>query len=101
MEDAWAEIQAYVMEVLDWAGVDAIEAEELSVIPGLDEIFSLSDIKTYADRASGTSSSSTARRRPRRIRFLSLPDILALVHGAALPGRAPASVKVVRPCCRG
>src|SRR4029079_15884502 len=44
MEEAWGEIQSYVVDVLGWAGVDAIEAEELSVVPGLDEIFSLSDI---------------------------------------------------------
>src|SRR5438445_731546 len=45
LEDTWADIQTYVKQVLDWAGVDAIEAEELSVVPGLDEIFALSDIK--------------------------------------------------------
>ena len=49
MEEAWGEIQAYLLEVFDWAGVDAIEAEELAVLPGLDEIFGLSDIKTHAD----------------------------------------------------
>src|SRR5437867_3837065 len=30
LEEAWGEIQSYVLQVLDWAGVDAIEAEELS-----------------------------------------------------------------------
>ncbi|MHB8670094.1 MAG: ArsA family ATPase, partial [Acidimicrobiales bacterium] len=49
LEDTWSEIQAWVMDVLGWAGVDAIEAEELSVVPGLDEIFGLSDIRTYAE----------------------------------------------------
>jgi arsenite-transporting ATPase len=77
MEDTWAEIQAYMMDVLGWAGVDAIEAEELSVIPGLDEIFSLSDIKTYA--ASGTWDVLVVDCAPtaETIRFLSLPDILS------------------------
>ena len=27
LEDAWGEIQEYMMEVLGWAGLDAIEAE--------------------------------------------------------------------------
>ena len=55
LEDTWADIQAYVKQVLDWAGVDAIEAEELSVVPGLDEIFALSDIKeaTVLERDDG------------------------------------------------
>src|SRR5438105_12897602 len=26
MEEAWTDIQAYLMEVFDWAGLDAIEA---------------------------------------------------------------------------
>ena len=34
MEEAWGEIQAYLMHVFNWAGVEGIEAEELSVIPG-------------------------------------------------------------------
>ena len=29
MEDAWTEIQAWLLEVFEWAGVAAIEAEEL------------------------------------------------------------------------
>jgi len=29
--------------------VETIQAEELSVIPGLDEIFSLIDVKTHVD----------------------------------------------------
>ena len=49
MEDAWIDIQTWLLAVFEWAGVAAIEAEELTVIPGLDEIFALGDIKAYAD----------------------------------------------------
>ena len=67
MEEAWAEIQRYLVEVFRWAGVEGIEAEELSVVPGLDEVFALSRHQAARQRrATGTSSSSTARRRPRR-----------------------------------
>src|SRR3954452_19199167 len=77
MEESWGEIQAYLMQVFDWAGVDAIEAEELAVLPGLDEVFSLSDIKTHA--ASGQWDVLVVDCAPtaETIRFLSLPDILA------------------------
>jgi arsenite-transporting ATPase len=77
MEDAWSDIQAYVMEVLGWAGVDAIEAEELSVVPGLDEIFSLSDIKTYASSGEWDVVVVDCAPTAETIRFLSLPDILS------------------------
>ena len=77
MEESWGEIQAYLMQVFDWAGVDAIEAEELAVLPGLDEVFSLSDIKAHA--ASGRWDVLVVDCAPtaETIRFLSLPDILS------------------------
>src|SRR5918912_1409335 len=49
LEANWRDIQEFVISFLNWAGVDAIEAEELSVIPGLDEIFSLIDVKQHVD----------------------------------------------------
>jgi arsenite-transporting ATPase len=77
MEDSWAEIKAYLMEVFDWAGVDAIEAEELSVIPGLDEIFALTDIKSYASSGAWDLLVVDCAPTAETIRFLSLPDILS------------------------
>src|SRR5919198_5102478 len=47
-EEAWDDVRAYMVDVLDWAGADAVEAEELAVIPGLDEVFALADIKSFA-----------------------------------------------------
>jgi arsenite-transporting ATPase len=77
MEDSWADIQDYLMEVLNWAGVDAIEAEELAVIPGLDEIFALSDIKGYATGGQWDLLVVDCAPTAETIRFLSLPDILS------------------------
>jgi arsenite/tail-anchored protein-transporting ATPase len=96
LEDAWGEIQAYVLDVLHWAGVDAIEAEELSVIPGLDEIFALSDIKAYA--ASGQWDVIVVDCAPtaETIRFLSLPDILAWYMEKIFPVERRV-VRMVRP----
>ena len=77
LEETWSEIQDYVMQVLDWLEVDPIEAEELSVIPGLDEIFSLTDIKAYADCGEWDVIVVDCAPTAETIRFLSLPDILA------------------------
>src|SRR5205823_9205327 len=49
LEEAWGEVQDYLRDLFGWAGVGAVEAEELSVIPGLDEIFALADIKGHAE----------------------------------------------------
>jgi arsenite-transporting ATPase len=77
MEDSWAEIQQYLREVFRWAGVDALEAEELSVVPGLDEVFALTDIKAHS--ASGDWDAIVVDCAPtaETIRLLSLPDVLA------------------------
>src|SRR3954467_3563822 len=38
-EDAWNEVRRYLVDLFDWAGAGSVEAEELAVIPGLDEVF--------------------------------------------------------------
>ena len=45
LESNWREIQDYFVQLMNWAGVETIQAEELSVIPGLDEIFALIDAR--------------------------------------------------------
>ena len=87
--------------MFEWAGVDGIEAEELSVIPGLDEIFSLTDIKTFADSGEWDVIVVDCAPTAETIRFLSLPDILVVVHGAAVPRRAAGSTRWSRRSCRG
>jgi arsenite-transporting ATPase len=77
MEESWGEIQAWLLEVFEWAGIDAIEAEELSVIPGLDEVFALTDIKAYADSGIWDVLVVDCAPTAETIRFLSLPDILS------------------------
>jgi arsenite/tail-anchored protein-transporting ATPase len=76
MEDSWAEIQRYLVEVFRWAGIDTLEAEELSVVPGMDEVFALADIREHADAdwdVVVVDCAPTAE----TIRLLSLPDVLA------------------------
>ena len=77
MEESWGEIQDYLMEIFSWAGLDAIEAEELAVFPGLDEVFSLSDIKTHASSGEWDVLVVDCAPTAETIRFLSLPDILS------------------------
>ena len=96
LEDAWGEIQAYAMEVLGWAGVESIEAEELSVIPGLDEVFSLSDIKAYAESGAWDLIVVDCAPTAETIRFLSLPDILSWYMERIFPVERRLA-RVVRP----
>jgi len=77
MEESWHDIQHWLREVFAWAGVDGLEAEELSVVPGLDEVFALADIKHYAESEEWDVVVVDCAPTAETIRFLSLPDILA------------------------
>jgi arsenite/tail-anchored protein-transporting ATPase len=99
LEEVWGEVQRYLVRVFDWAGLDAIEAEELSVVPGLDEVFSLSDIKAHADSGAWDVLVVDCAPTAETIRLLSLPDILAWYMDRIFPvGRR--ITKVVRPLLR-
>ena len=75
-EEVWSEVQDYLTRVLDWAGVDGIEAEELSIIPGLDEIFALSDIVDSATSGAWDVLVVDCAPTAETIRLLSLPEVL-------------------------
>jgi arsenite-transporting ATPase len=75
-EEAWEEVRTYLVDVLDWAGADAVEAEELAVIPGLDEVFALADIKEFATCGEYDLVVVDCAPTAETIRLLSLPDVL-------------------------
>lgn len=77
MEESWHDIQGWLKDVFAWAGVEGLEAEELSVVPGLDEVFALADIKQYAESGEWDVVVVDCAPTAETIRFLSLPDILS------------------------
>jgi arsenite/tail-anchored protein-transporting ATPase len=77
MEESWHDIQGWLREVFRWAGVEGLEAEELSVVPGLDEVFALADIKEHATSGAWDVVVVDCAPTAETIRFLSLPDVLA------------------------
>jgi len=75
-EEAWDDIRGYLVEVLDWAGASAVEAEELAVVPGLEEVFALADIKEFATSGEYDLVVVDCAPTAETIRLLSLPDVL-------------------------
>jgi len=47
VERRWGEIKDYLVAFFSSQGIDSIEAEELSVFPGMEELFSLMEIRHY------------------------------------------------------
>ena len=84
-EEAWDDIRDYLVEVFDWAGVDGIEADELAVLPGLDELFGLVDLKTHAGSGDWDTIVVDCAPTAETIRFLSLPDVLSWTMDRVFP----------------
>ncbi len=80
-EAAWAEIRDYAVEMLGWVGADAVEAEELAVVPGLDEVFALADIKDHANSGNYDVIVVDCAPTAETLRLLSLPDVLGWYMG--------------------
>ncbi|HET6949644.1 MAG TPA: ArsA family ATPase [Acidimicrobiales bacterium] len=85
MEEAWEDIQRYLLDVFRWAGVEGLEAEELTVVPGLDEIFALSDIRTHASTGDWDVVVVDCAPTAETIRLLSLPDVLSRYMDRVFP----------------
>jgi arsenite-transporting ATPase len=47
IEKNWGDIKSYLTALFSSQGIDAIEAEEMSVFPGMEELFSLMEIRNY------------------------------------------------------
>jgi arsenite-transporting ATPase len=77
LEEAWGDLRAYVTDVLGWVGLDEVTAEELTVVPGLDEVFALSDIKTHATSGEWDVIVVDCAPTAETLRLLSLPEVLS------------------------
>jgi arsenite-transporting ATPase len=96
LESNWRDIQEFVVAFLNWAGVDAIEAEELSVIPGLDEIFSLTDVKHHVDSGRYDLLVVDCAPTAETLRLLSLPEAMNWYIERIFPVERRV-VKTIRP----
>ncbi len=96
LEDNWREIQDYMVQLMNWAGTETIQAEELTVIPGLDEIFALIDVKTHVESGKYDCLIVDCAPTAETLRLLSLPEIMNWYIERIFPVERKV-VKVVRP----
>ena len=96
LEDNWREIQDYMIQLMNWAGTDTIQAEELTVLPGLDEIFALIDVKTHVESENYDVLVVDCAPTAETLRLLSLPDAMQWYIERIFPVERRI-VKTVRP----
>jgi len=51
IEKKWGEIKSYLTDLFASQGIDTIEAEEMSIFPGMEELFSLMEIRNYSKKS--------------------------------------------------
>ncbi|MEI6624533.1 MAG: ArsA family ATPase [Actinomycetes bacterium] len=73
---AWGDIQRYLLDVLDSAGVDPMEAEELTVLPGAEEVLALLEVRDQVRSGQWDVVILDCAPTAETLRLLSLPDAL-------------------------
>ncbi len=96
LEESWGSVREYLVALLDWAGAGTVEAEELAVIPGLDEVFALADIKAFADSGDYDLVVVDCAPTAETLRLLSLPDVLGWYMQRIFPAQRNLT-RAIRP----
>ena len=95
-ERSWAEIQGYLLSVLDAAGVDPITAEELTVIPGAEEVLALLELRSQVLSGEWDVVVVDCAPTAETLRLLALPEALGWYMDRVFPAERRI-VKALRP----
>jgi len=95
-ERSWADIQGYLLAVLDAAGVDPIAAEELTVIPGAEEVLALLELRAQVVSGDWDVVVVDCAPTAETLRLLALPEALGWYMDRVFPAERRI-VKALRP----
>lgn len=95
----WSNIRRFISTTLEARGVDNILAEELSVFPGMEELFSLLRVKRYFQQKTYDLIILDCAPTDSTIRLLSFPDVLQWYLKKIFPIQRQV-VKIARPIAK-
>ncbi|PSN20205.1 arsenic-transporting ATPase [filamentous cyanobacterium CCP5] len=75
LEGNWGAVKKYITDVLQARGLEGVEAEELAILPGMDEIFSLVRMKRHHDEGEFDVLIIDSAPTGTALRLLSLPEV--------------------------
>lgn len=84
-EQSWSDIQRYLLRVLDVVGVDRVAAEELTVIPGAEEVLALLELRLHARSEEWDLIVVDCAPTAETLRLLALPEALGWYMERVLP----------------
>ncbi|MDQ6524174.1 ArsA family ATPase [Nocardioides sp. LHD-245] len=95
-EQSWADIQRYLLSVLDAVGMDPVAAEEMTVIPGAEEVLALLELRQHARSGRWDVIVVDCAPTAETLRLLALPEALGWYLERLLPIQRRL-VKALRP----
>ncbi|MDS3860783.1 TRC40/GET3/ArsA family transport-energizing ATPase [Thermosynechococcaceae cyanobacterium BACA0444] len=75
LEDNWGAVKRYITQVLQARGLEGVQAEELAILPGMDEIFALVRMKRHYDEGLYEVLIIDSAPTGTALRLLSLPEV--------------------------
>ena len=75
LEQNWGAVKRYITQVLQARGLEGVQAEELAILPGMDEIFGLVRMKRHEDEGKFDVLIIDSAPTGTALRLLSLPEI--------------------------
>jgi len=96
LEESWGEVRDHLTELFDWSGLKGIEAEELTVFPGMDELFSLATVRDHARSGEYDVIIVDCAPTAETLRLLSLPEVMSWYMDKMFPISRKVA-RVVRP----
>ncbi|OAB56930.1 arsenic-transporting ATPase [Phormidium willei BDU 130791] len=75
LAENWGSVQKYITEVLQARGLEGVQAEELAILPGMDEIFGLVRMKRHYDEGEYDVLIVDSAPTGTALRLLSLPEV--------------------------
>ncbi|HSK96562.1 MAG TPA: ArsA family ATPase, partial [Euzebyales bacterium] len=99
LDAGWHDIGAYLQDLLRWGGAGELEAAELAVLPGLDELFALLDLHAHATSGNYDVVVVDCAPTAETLRLLSLPEVLGWYVERLIPLQRTVT-RALRPALR-
>jgi arsenite-transporting ATPase len=95
-EESWADLQRYLLSVLEVAGVDPVAAEELTVLPGVEEVLALLELRRQVLDGDWDVVVVDCAPTAETLRLLALPEALGWYMNRVFPAQRRI-VKALKP----
>lgn len=99
LDAGWEQVGNYLQSILRWGGASELEAAELAILPGLEELFALLDLQVHATSGRYEVVVVDCAPTAETLRLLSLPEVLGWYIERLMPLQR-AVTRALRPTLR-